>query len=135
MYPNNSYSDTLTSQGVASLYPGLCAHWTFSPLYKVTQGTWLFTPNRIPYKMFKCSNVHWYHFSTYRRVHYYIRDTPPNGATNTGNININYDPPKVGRGGKRWGAWNVKTSYIYNVRAYLYVEKWYQWTFEHLNIL
>ena len=21
----------------------------------------------------------------------YIRDTPPNGATNTGNININYD--------------------------------------------
>ena len=25
------------------------------------------------------------------RVHYYIRDTPPNGATNTGNININYD--------------------------------------------
>ena len=41
--------------------------------------------------MFKCSNVHWYHFSTYRRVHYYIRDTPPNGATNTGNININYD--------------------------------------------
>ena len=42
-------------------------------------------------EMFKCSNVHWHHFFTYRRVHYYIRDTPPNGATNTGNININYD--------------------------------------------
>ena len=40
---------------------------------------------------FKCSNVHWHHFSTYGRIHYYIGDTPPNGATNTGNININYD--------------------------------------------
>ena len=55
------------------------------------------TPNKSRRKtktereMFKCSNVHWYHFSTYRRVHYYIGDTPPNGATNTGNININYD--------------------------------------------
>ena len=53
----------------------------------------------------KCSNVQMFtgtifpHAGT--RVHYYIRDTPPNGATNTGNININYDPPKVGRGGKR----------------------------------
>ena len=55
------------------------------------------TPNKSRIKtktereMFKCSNVHWHHFSTCRRVHYYIRDTPPNGATNTGNININYD--------------------------------------------
>ena len=43
----------------------------------------------------KCSNVQMFtgtifpHAGT--RVHYYIRDTPPNGATNTGNININYD--------------------------------------------
>ena len=40
------------------------------------------TPNKSRIKtktereMFKCSNVHWHHFSTYRRVHYYIRDTP-----------------------------------------------------------
>ena len=43
----------------------------------------------------KCSNVQMFtgtifpHAGT--RAHYYIRDTPSNGATNTGNININYD--------------------------------------------